>query len=286
MAARAHGSATLSFGLVSIPVKVYSSHQTGSQLSFHFIHDACGTRLKQQYICPTHDEVVPRADIAKGYEYAKGKHVQLTREEIKALEAVSDDAIALAEFVPADTVDPVYFDKAYYLGPAKGGNRAYHLLGQAMRDTGLVGIARYAARGRENVVMVRPHQEAGLVMHQLRYPDEVRTWDQIPIDEAPAIDERELDLAKRLIDQIASERFEPERYRDQVKERVLALIEEKLAGREIEVAAPTPRGEIIDLMEALKASLGAADADAEPARMPAKTAPRKTATRRKAAKSS
>ncbi|WP_428262170.1 Ku protein [Haliangium sp.] len=276
MVARAFGSATVSFGLVSIPVKIYTTTKPGSHIGFHMLHDACGTRLKQQYICPEHDEVVSRDRTAKGFEYDKGKYLKLSPDEVKALEAVSDNAISLSEFVPAHAVDPVYYDKAYYLGPDQGGERAYQLLGHAMRETGLVGLARYSARGKQYVVLVRPHGEDGLIMHQLRYQDEIRSFAEVPLGEDVAIDDAELNLAVQIIEQVSSERFEPGKYRDEVKERVLELIESKLGGEEITPAPAPPRGEIIDLMEALKASLGAsAEAGAaEAARKPAKTAPR------------
>lgn len=275
MVARAFGSATLSFGLVSIPVKVYTTHKPGSQLSFNLVHDACGTRLKQQYVCPEHEEVVTREHIVKGYEYAKGQYITLTNDEIKALEAVSDNAIGLSEFVPADSVDPLYFDKAYFLGPDRNGERAYRLLSRAMRETGLVGLARYSTRGKQNTVLVRPYGENGLVMHQLLYQDEVRTFDEVPLGESREVGDAELNLAVQLIEQVASQQFEPEKYRDEVKDRVLELIEQKLEGQEITAAPQPQRGEIIDLMEALKASLGASMQRAPEARKPARTAPAK-----------
>lgn len=288
MVARAFGSASLSFGLVSIPVKVYTTHKPGSQVAFNLVHEACGTKLKQQYVCPEHEEVVPRANIVKGYEYAKGQYVTLTSEEIKALEAVSDNAIALAEFVPADAVDPLYFDKAYYLGPDRGGERAYRLLSRAMRETGLVGLARYSSRGKQYAVLVRPHGDGGLILHQLRYQDEIRAFDEVPLGEPREVADAELKLAVQLIGQVTSEEFEPEKYRDEVKERVLALIDQKLEGAEITAEPPPERGEIIDLMEALKASLGVTGADTdETQRKPAKTAPHKAAgEQRKAVQSS
>lgn len=279
MVARAFGSATLAFGLVSIPVKVYTTQKSGSQLSFNLVHDACGTRLKQQYVCPEHEEVVTREHIVKGYEYAKGQFVTLTGEEIKALEAVSDNAIGLSEFVPADSVDPLYFDKSYYLGPDRNGERAYLLLARAMRETGLVGLARYSSRGKQYAVLVRPYGENGLVMHQLHYQDEVRGFEDVPLGEVREVGDAELNLAVQLIEQVANQQFEPEKYRDEVKDRVLALIEQKLAGQDITATEQPQRGEIIDLMEALKASLGASAQRAPEARKPARTAPAKPETK-------
>jgi DNA end-binding protein Ku len=289
MVARAFGSASLAFGLVSIPVKVYTTQKPGSQLSFNLVHDSCGTRLKQQYVCPEHDEVVTREHIVKGYEYAKGQFLTLTNDEIKALEAVSDNAIALSEFVPAESVDPVFIDKTYYLGPDKGGDRAYRLLSAAMRETGLVGLARYSSRGKQYAVLVRPYGEEGLIMHQLHYADEVRGFDEVPLGEARDVGDVELNLAVQLIEQAATKHFDPEKYRDDVKDRVLGLIEQKLAGQEITAEPPQQRGEIIDLMEALKASLGATmlDDGVDSQRKPARTAPaqqaHKAATRKRKA---
>ncbi|MCG8423650.1 MAG: Ku protein [Proteobacteria bacterium] len=279
MVARAFGSGTVSFGLVSIPIKVYTTNKPGSSISFNLLHEECGTKLKQQYICPKDNEVVPRDKMAKGYEYAKGQYVMLNEEEIKALEAVSNNTIALSEFVPAEAVDPLYIEKSYYIGPDKGGERAYALLGRAMTDTGLVGLARYSARGKQYVVMVRPYGEKGLVMHQLRYQDQIRAFDEVPLEDTPPISDGELGLAVQIIEQIAANEFKPEKYSDEVKERVLELIQHKIDGEEITVTPEAPRGEIIDLMEALKASLGGTPDDgAETARKPAKPAPRQQST--------
>jgi DNA end-binding protein Ku len=291
MAARAFGSGTVSFGLVSIPIKVYATSKPGSGVSFNMLHADCSTKLKQQYMCPKCDEVVPRDKIVKGYEYSKGHYVMLSDDEIKALEAVADNTIALGEFVPADTVDPVYVDKSYYLGPDKGGERAYALLSRAMRETGLVGVARYSARGKQYVVLVRPYGDSGLSMHQLRYADEVRSFEDVPVGDTPAIGQAELNLAVQIIEQVAGDEFHPEAYKDEVKERVEELIQQKVEGKEIEVEAPqAPRGEIIDLMAALKASLGvtqtaeaveARDAADSDKRKPPKAVPRKAASNRK-----
>lgn len=284
MAARAFGSATVSFGLVSIPIKIYTTNKSGSAISFNLLHEDCGTKLKQQYICPKDEEVVPRDKMVKGYEYAKGQYVVLTAEEIKALEAVSQNTIALSEFVPAEAVDPLYVDKSYYIGPDKGGERAYSLLSHAMRETGLVGLARYSARGKQYVVMMRPFGEQGIIMHQLRYQDELRAFEDVPIEEQPAIADAELGLAVQIIEQVASDGFSPEKYKDDVKERVLELIQHKVDGEDITITPEAPKGEIIDLMEALKASLGGAGAGAQ--RKPAKSAPSKKSASKRASKTS
>jgi DNA end-binding protein Ku len=255
MTARSIGSGTVSFGLVSIPVKLYSTNETKAGVSFNLLHgDDCGSRLKQQYICPKHEQIVERDHMVKGYEFAKGQYVTFSDEELKALEEQSSEAIEITEFVPEKSVSALYYDKAYYLGPDKGGSKAYSLLAEAMRKTGRVALAKYSARGKQYLVMVRIEQR-GLVMQQLRYADEVKPMGEVPLDETPVSD-RELDLAMKLIDQIASDQFEPEKYEDEVRKRTLELIEQKVAGQDI-VAAPVeaPQAKVIDLMEALKASL-------------------------------
>jgi len=184
MPARAISSATVSFGLVSIPIKVYSAHETANDIHFNMVHAECGTRLKQQYICPTHDRVVDRSETARGYQFAKNQFVLLSDEEYKALQEVADNTIALTEFVPQDKLDPIYFERSYYLGPDKGGERAYKLLNEAMRETGLIGVATYAARGKQYLVAVRPFGKDGLVMHQLHYADEIKDFAEVPIKDA------------------------------------------------------------------------------------------------------
>lgn len=267
MSARAIGTVTVSFGLVSIPVKLYSANQTQSGVSFNMLHKSCGSRLKQQYICSTENVVVGREDTAKGYEYAKGQYVVFSEDELKVLEEAPTETIEITEFVDAAKVDPVFFEKAYYLGPDKGGDKAYALLGAAMKATNRCALARYAARGKQYLVLLRPHEKR-LVMQQLRYADEVRPATEVPVPDVEVRDP-ELKLALQLIDQIASDQFKPEQYEDATKKRTLALIQKKVEGQQ--VVAPPPAaapGQIIDLMEALKASLGGAP-KAAPAPAPA-----------------
>ena len=289
MPARAISSATVSFGLVSIPIKVYSAHETANDIHFNMVHAECGTRLKQQYICPTHDRVVDRSETARGYQFAKNQFVLLSDEEYKTLQEVADNTIALTEFVPQDKLDPIYFERSYYLGPDKGGERAYKLLNEAMRETGLIGVATYAARGKQYLVAVRPFGKDGLVMHQLHYADEIKDFAEVPIKDAKPAAAGEVKLAVQLIEQIATDKFQPEKYEDQVKGRMLELIEKKVEGQEI-TAQPeaAPQAQVIDLMEALKKSLGMGDgAAAKPKAKKAagdeserKAKPKKTAGRR------
>ncbi len=283
MPARAISSATVSFGLVSIPIKLYSAHETANDIHFNMLHEECGTRLKQQYICPTHDRVVTRDETVRGYEFAKGQYVKLSDEEYKALQEVADNTIALTEFVPAKEVDPVYFERSYYMGPDKGGERAYKLLIEAMNETGLVGLAKYAARGKQYLVLVRPYGKEGLILHQLHYSDEIKAFDEVPIKEGKPATTAEVKLAVQLIEQIAEKKFVPDKYEDEVKERMLAIIEKKVQGEEITAAPePAPQAQVIDLMEALRKSLGMGGeggAEAEAEERPAKKASSRKATK-------
>jgi DNA end-binding protein Ku len=258
MAARSLSNGTISFGLVTIPVKLYSTGEASAGIHFNMVHKTCGTQVKQRYWCPTDEEYVEKAEIGKGYEYAKGQFVLFSDEELKALNPEPTNAIDITEFVPLAKVDPVYFDKSYYLGPDKAGGKPYKLLATAMRDRGQAALARYRARGKDYLVALRPFED-GLVLQQLRYADEVRAFAEIPMENAE-VKPAELELAHRLIDQIAADDFKPEQYRDEVKDKTRALIEQKVAGQEI-TAPPqeAPKAQIIDLMAALKASLGAGD---------------------------
>jgi DNA end-binding protein Ku len=269
MPARSIGTATVSFGLVSIPTKLYTTNETGNDIHFNMLHDADGARLKQQYICTKCNEVVDREHTVKGYEHTKGQYVVLSADELKALDAVATQTIALEEFVPSSAVDPLWVEKSYYLGPDKGGERAYKLIRDAMLDTGLVGIASYSARGKQYIVCLRPFKE-GLIMHQLRYAAEVKDWSEVPIPDLPELKPAEIGLAKQIIQQIAHETFAPDKYKDDVQLRMMELIQKKVEGQEITVVPEAPQGKVIDLMEALKASLGMAKADE---RKPAAAAP-------------
>lgn len=247
----------ISFGLVSIPVKLYSTGESAAGIQLNMLHKKCGSRVKQQYYCPVDNEVVGREDIVKGYEYSKNQYVLFTEEELKALTPEPTNAVEITEFVPLERVDPVYYEKSYYLGPDKGGDRPYLLLAEAMKRTGRAALARYSARGKDQFVLLRPF-ETGLVMQQLRYADELRSFDEVPVGTAE-VKEPEIKLAIQLIEQIATDAFKPEEYEDKQRQQVRSLIERKVQGEEI-TAAPVeaPKAQVIDLMAALKASLAAA----------------------------
>jgi DNA end-binding protein Ku len=256
MAARSMGSLTISFGLISIPVKLYTATQSTGSISFNLLHKDCGSRLKQQYICIKEGVSVERDQMVKGYEFAKDQYVQFSTEEIKALEEVGSHAVEISEFVSIDSVDPVFYDKSYYLSPDKGAAKPYALLTQALRETNRCAIARWATRGQANIVMLRPVENV-LMMQQLHFAAEVRASSEIEVPQQE-VKAAELNLAKQLIEQQASEKFDASVYVDEVKGRIEAAIQKKVEGQEISIAeTPTEAGEgkVIDLMEALRASL-------------------------------
>jgi len=254
MPARSIATATISFGLVSVPVNIYSSAESKTSVSFNMLHKKCGSRLKQQYICTKDGETVSRDDTVKGYEFAKDQYVILSAEELKALEEKATSVIDVVEFVPLAEVDREYVEKVYYLGPDKGGDRAYRLLSEALKETGKAALGQYAARGQQHLVLLRPLNGV-IVMEQLHYADEVRPTSEVPVPEGD-VKPQELKLAKQLIDQTSNDTFEPNKYKDTVRERVLDAIQSKVDGQDITADVKVGgEAKIIDLMEALKASL-------------------------------
>jgi DNA end-binding protein Ku len=237
-------------------VSLYSASESSATVSFNMLHKTCGSRLKQQYICSKEGGIVEKDDMAKGYEFAKGQYVTFSPEEIKALDEKATNSIDIAEFVPLNSVDRMYLDKVYFLGPDKGGDRAYRLLGEALKATGRAAVGQYSARGKQHLVLVRP-LDGVLVMEQLHYPAELKPAGEVPHPETP-VKEAELALATQLIEQSSNEEFRPENYRDTVRERVLEAIQRKVEGQEITSEAAPPEAKIIDLMDALKASLAKA----------------------------
>jgi DNA end-binding protein Ku len=254
MAARSIASLTISFGLVSIPVKLYSATESSKAISFNMLHKGCGSRLKQQYLCVKEEIPVAREDMVKGYEFAKDQYVLFSPEELKALEEAGTGMAEITEFVPLESVDPVYYDKPYYLAPDKGGNKPYALLTKALRESKRCALGRWAARGKQYIVMIRA-VDHGLVMQQLMYAGEVRPFNEIEIPPTEVKD-AELKLARQLIDAQTSKAFDPTEYTDTVAARIHDSIEKKVAGQEITMTeAPETGAQVIDLMEALRASL-------------------------------
>ena len=255
-ASRSIGSLTVSFGLVAIPVKLFTATQSSNAISFNLLHKTDGSRLKQQYVCQKDGEIVERDDMVKGYEFAKDQYVRFTPEEIKAMEEAGSHAVEISEFVPIESVDPVYYDKTYYLAPDKSANKPYALLTEALKVAGRCGVGRWAARGKGYLVILRPIGDV-LAMQQLHYAADVRTASEVEIPK-PDVKPAELKLAQQLIEAQTSEKFDPAAYKDEVRGRIEAAIKKKVdEGQEITMAEPAPAGEgkVIDLMEALRASL-------------------------------
>ena len=270
MAARSIASLTVSFGLVSIPVRLFSATEASRAISFNLLHKACGSRLKQQYLCIKEEVPVAREDMVKGYEFAKDQYVVFTPEELKSMEEAGTGMAEITEFVPIEAVDPVYFDKAYYLAPDKGGAKPFALLAKALAESKRCALGRWAARGKQYIVMIRPVED-GLVMQQLLYAGEVRSMKEIEIPKTE-VKPAELKLAKQLIEAQASDEFDPSQYTDDVATRIEAAVQKKVEGQEITMTeAPEGGGaQVIDLMEALRASLE--KKPAKDARKPAKRA--------------
>jgi len=290
MAARSFASVTISFGLVSIPVDVYSAEVAANRISFNLLHAKDGARVKQQYVCALDGAVVERSEMVKGYEYEKGEYVMFKPDEIKALEEAGSRAINITEFVPLDTVDPVYFDRTYLLAPAKHGPKPYALLNEAMRQTKLCAVGRWATHGREYVVVVRPMGD-GMAMHQLFFKDEIRTTRELGMADAPELAAGELKLARALIEQTTATRFDPNEFRDEFRERVEAAIEKKvksgkeLSHFELEEPRAAGAGNVVDLMEALQRSLhGKGSAAKQTARKPPRRVTRTAARSRPASR--
>jgi DNA end-binding protein Ku len=256
--ARSIASLTISFGLVAIPVKLYSATVSSEKISFNLLRQKDGSRVKQQYIAVNDGKTVERSEMVKGYEFAKDQYVMFTNEELKALEDATTHAIDIGQFVPLETVDPVYFDGTYYLAPDKGGAKPYTLLATALRKAGQCAVGRWVSRGKEHIVVIRP-MEDGLAMHQLHFKEQVRELRDLGVEPAQ-VSEPELKLAQQLIDHLAAKRFDPNEYQDEFKGRVEAAIQKKVEGKQISMAeAPVAAGggNVIDLMEALRASIDA-----------------------------
>ncbi|PYM04180.1 MAG: Ku protein [Candidatus Rokuibacteriota bacterium] len=270
------GSGTISFGLVSIPVKMFTA-ASGAGVSFNLLHEKCGNRIKQQQVCPVCNEVVDRTQLVRGFEFAKEQYVRFTEEELKQLEQENSKMIEIEEFVPLEQVDPIYYEKTFYLGPDAGGEKAYRLLADAMTKTNRVALAKFVMRGKENLVLIRPAQ-GGLMLHSMFFGDEVRDFGEVDKGESAKLKSGELELAERLIDELASEKFDPAKYHDEYRDRVLEIVNMKVEGKQITTLAPqAERAQVIDLMDALKQSLeerGARAGKAKPERKPAAKAAR------------
>jgi DNA end-binding protein Ku len=260
MAARSIASLSLSFGLVSIPVKLYSATESASDVRFNLLAPD-GSRVKQQYVSDSTGAVVERSSMKKGYEFEKDKFVVFTGDELKALEESASHVVEILAFIPEKAVDPVYYDKAYFIAPDKRGGKPYSLLQQALAESGRCALAKWSFKGKTRVVQVRPTED-GLVFQQLLFAAEVRSLRELNIEHVP-VSAAELKLPLQIIEQGTEENYDPAAYEDEEKKRILAAIDRKIEGKEIvftEQQEAVSGGEVIDLMEALHASLARRDA--------------------------
>ena len=256
--ARSIASLTISFGLVAIPVKLYSATVATERVSFNLLRQKDGSRVRQQYVAVNDGKLVERSEMTKGYEFAKDQYVMFSAEELKALEDATTHAIEISQFVPLESVDPVYFDGTYYLAPDKGGAKPYSLLATALKKAKQCAVGRWISRGKEHIIVARPIDD-GLAMHQLHFKSEVRTVKELGIEAAP-VSEAELKLANQLIEHLSVKRFDPNEFSDEHRARIEAAIQRKIAGKEVSLAeSPVTKagGNVVDLMEALRASLNA-----------------------------
>jgi DNA end-binding protein Ku len=254
---RSIASLTISFGLVAIPVKLYSAVVSGERISFNLLRQKDGSRVKQQYIAVNDGKPVERSEMTKGYEFAKDQYVMFSAEELKALEEETSHSIDISEFVPIESIDPVYFAGTYYLAPDKGGTKPYSLLAKALADAKQCAVGRWTSRGKEHIVIVRP-VDGGLAMHQLHFKAEVRTITELGIELSP-VAAPELKLANQLIEHLAATSFDPNEFVDEHRARVEAAVQRKVQGKEVMMAAAPEanagRANVVDLMAALKASI-------------------------------
>lgn len=280
MPARSLASLSLSFGLVSIPVKLYTATESDTAVRFNLLSKE-GSRVKQQYISEQTQVVVERADLVKGYEFEKDRFVIFSPEELKALEEGASHMVEIVAFVPEKGVDPIYYDKAYYIEPDKRGGKPYSLLRAAMEKTGRCAIAKWASKGKSHMVQIRP-VDGGLVFQQLLFADEVRSIADLHVEDV-AVSDAELKLAVQLIEQASEDEYDASQYRDEERQRVLAAIDTKIAGKQIvspESMEVTPSGQVIDLMDALKKSLAVGKKQTGAAKSATgEAAPRKSAKR-------
>ena len=278
MALRPLRNAMISFGLVSIPVRFYVATKS-EDVHFHLLHESCGTRVNRKWWCPHHEKIVPSDELIRGYAISKNKYVTFTDEELETLETDDNRAVEITEFVDLQQIDPVFFEKAYFLGPAPGGGKTYRLLASAMKKEGKVAVARWVSASREHLVVLRPY-ENGLVLHTMYYADEVRDFGAIDLENA-RLSEKETHLAEMLIGELTVDKFDPLAFKDEYRERLLDRIRAKSHGKPVvsEEAAEEKGGEVIDIMEALRRSLqGGAGAKRAPAKRAAarRTTARKT----------
>jgi DNA end-binding protein Ku len=249
-------SLSISFGLVAIPVKLYSAVLTSERLAFHLLRKSDGSRIKEQFVAVNDGKQVARSDMVKGYEFAKGKHVMFTPEELKALEDATSPTLEIVQFVPLESVDPIYFMATYYLLPDKGGAKPYALLSTALNEEKRCAVGKWTSRGKEHIIIIRP-QGKGLALHQLHFNAEIRDLKALGYEPA-TVTPAEVKLARQLIEHLSANRFDPNEFADEHRARVMREIKKKVQGKEIslgEAPAEKPRDNVISIMDALKASI-------------------------------
>ena len=273
MALRPLRNAMISFGLVSIPVRFYTATKS-EDIHFNLLHASCGSRVNRKWWCPHHEKIVDSDELIRGYAVTKNKYVTFSDEEMEVLETDDNRALDITEFVDLEEIDPVFYEKAYFLGPAPGGGKTYKLLSTAMKKENKVAVARWVAAGKEHLVVIRPF-ENGLILHTMYYADEVRDFGAIDLEDKGTVRDKEVQLAEMLINELTEEKFNPMAYKDEYRERLLERIREKARGKTIvaeEREEEEKGGEVVDIMEALRRSLEKGRAPAAPARKSAKRA--------------
>lgn len=244
---------SISFGLVHIPVKLFAATEN-KNVSFRQLHEKCHTPIKYEKVCPSCETEVSQEDIVKGYEYEKGKFVILNEEELDVLAQKNNKHIEIVDFIKLEEIDPIYFNRSYYLGPHEHGEKAYSLLQKAMQDSQKVAIAKIMLRAKEHLAAIRVYEQA-LVLETIHYPDEIRRAENIPgLRDDIQISDKEMEMALQLVEQLTTT-FDPEKYTDEYRERVKELVQNKVSGNEVKIAPEVPQTDITNLMEALQQSI-------------------------------
>ena len=280
---RAMWKGAISFGLVTIPVSVYPATEEKT-LRFNQLHDEDGGRIRMKRTCSIDGEEVSYEHIVKGYEYEKDRYVILTDDDFEAVPVESSRAIDIQQFVDLEEIDPMMYKKSYYLVPEETGAKAYALLREALNRSGKVGVAKVSFRDKEHLAALRFRDDA-FVLETMYWPDEIREADFGGVDVSAKIRANELEMAQSLIDNLTAD-WDPSEFKDEYREAMLGIVEAKINGEEIEVVEAEPTAKVVDLMEALKASVAAAkkEAKAEPAAKKKAPARKKTAAKKPAAK--
>jgi DNA end-binding protein Ku len=263
---------TITFGLVVIPVRLYAATER-KNVSFRLLHKECSTPVRYMKWCPNCERDLRQDEIVKAYEYQKGEHVVITEEDMEAIPGPSAHVIEILDFVSLNDVDPVYYEKSFFLEPREGAEKAYSLLFGAMRDQGKVALAKVAIRAKETLAIVRTYRDKFILLETMFWADEVRSGDELRIPEEAEIGDREFSMAKTLIETLSAE-FEPAKYRSRQREAVSELIQKKIQGREV-VRQPQAGAQVIDLMEALRRSVEKAKSEKTPATGEAVKKPRR-----------